>query len=48
MVVKCGFVKDWLVDDSGRFRAVAGGYFGHCWERLSTFWMLVALADWSP
>ncbi|PMR72258.1 MFS transporter [Billgrantia endophytica] len=23
----------------GRFRAVAGGYFGHCWE-LYAFWML--------
>jgi MFS family permease len=25
-----------------RFRAVAGGYFGHCWE-LYAFWMLVPL-----
>ncbi|QOR38378.1 MFS transporter [Billgrantia diversa] len=24
---------------AGRFRAVAGGYFGHCWE-LYAFWML--------
>jgi|TARA_A100001518_G_C1227220_1_gene79978 predicted MFS family arabinose efflux permease len=27
---------------TARFRAVAGGYFGHCWE-LYTFWMLVPL-----
>ncbi|WP_300319684.1 hypothetical protein [Idiomarina sp.] len=30
-----------------QFRAVAGGYFGHCWE-LYAFWILVPLLLLAP